>query len=387
MSSAASLTRLCEGAGLRSFFRMRRVALVIGSLGPGGAERVLCTLANYWAERGAEVRVLTLDEGSTAPFYRLDGRVCLLVLGIAGHSPTPFHAVWNNLKRIRRLRRVLREIAPNLVISFIDRTNVLTLLAARGLGFPVVVAEHSDPILNRIGLVWGGLRRWTYRFATRVVVLNERARRFFDSRVGRRAVVIPNPVEVTPSSKLPASLPVRRAAAMGRLGEEKRFDILLEAFARVSPAHPDWRLIILGEGPLRSELEDLRDRLGLGDRVEIPGVMENPHAVLRGCDLFVLSSQMEGFPLALCEAMACGLPVIATEYHEGVRDIIRDGEDGVLIPPGDPGALAAAMDRLMSNESERRRLGARATEIRDRFSTEKVMRMWDSLVAAAAIEQ
>lgn len=365
---------------------MRRIALVISSLGPGGAERVLSIMANHWAQAGWEVLVLTLEGGPRPPFYALHPRVRHRRLDVPGHSPTLLHAIWGNLTRVVRLRRALAAGDPTAVISFIDRTNVVTLLAAMGLGVPVLVTEHSDPLLNRIGAPWEWLRRWTYPRARRIVVLNERARRIFAPRFGDRVTVVPNPVHVPAAEALARRPPGpgRTVVAMGRLGPEKRFDLLLEAFARVSPKHPDWRLVILGEGPRRRELEALRDALGLAGKVELPGLAPDPYPVLAGSDLFVLSSQLEGFPMALCEAMACGLPVIATEYHEGVREIVRDGDNGVLVPPSNQGALAAAMDRLMSDDAERRRLAARAVEIRERFGATRVMNTWTALVEATA---
>jgi glycosyltransferase involved in cell wall biosynthesis len=357
-----------------------RITLVISSLGPGGAERVLATMANHWSAAGREVTVVTLGDGE--PFYRLDPRVKRVDLALTGQSPTPAHAVWRNLGRVRRLRETLAALAPGVVISLIDQTNVLTLLAARPLGIPVIVTEHSDQLLGQIGVAWRGLRRWTYPGARRVVVLNERMRRRFAAWLGSRVVVIPNAVEA-PGDTGPAgdpAAPVRTVVSMGRLGEEKRFDLLLRAFARVSPAHPDWRLLILGDGPLRAELEALRDSLGLRDRVELPGVVREPHAALRRGDLFVLASRTEAFPMALVEAMACGLAVIATEYHEGVREIVRDGVDGRLVAPGDPEALGAAMDHLMGDAAARGRLAARALEVRERFGVPSVMARWDHLL-------
>jgi glycosyltransferase involved in cell wall biosynthesis len=341
-------------------------------------------MANHWGAAGREVTVVTLGAGE--PFYRLDARVKRVDLALAGESPTPVHAVWRNLGRIRRLRETLAGLKASVVISLIDRTNVLTLLAARPLGVPVIVAEHSDPLLARIGPVWQGLRRWTYPRACRVVVLNERARRVFAAWLGDRVVVIPNAVEV-PAGGGPAGDPaaaVRTVVSMGRLDADKRFDLLLRAFARVSPTRPDWRLLILGDGPRRTELEALRDALGLRDRVELRGVVREPLEVLRRGDLFVIASRTEAFPMALVEAMACGLAVIATEYHEGVREIVRDGVDGLLVAPGDPAALAAAMDRLMADPAERRRLATRALEVRERFGASKVMAMWEHLLDAVA---
>ncbi len=359
-----------------------RLTLVISSLSSGGAERVMSIMANYWAAKGWKITLMTFDDNTTPPFYNLDYRVLHLPLGIAGDSPNAIISIWNNWQRIRTLRSAICDSKPDTVISFMDKINVLTLLATRWLNIPVLVSERIDPTRHCIGKIWEQLRQWTYPFADRIVVQTQRIQSSFFPKLHARTCIIPNPVVLPSVEKelLDKVLGERSLVAMGRLQQQKGFDLLIQAFAKLKDRYPQWILTILGEGSLRSQLESLRSQLGLAEQIHFPGLVKNTSEFLKQADLFVMSSRFEGFPNALCEAMACGLPVISFDCPSGPREIIRDGVDGVLVPTEDVSALAAAMERLMSDEQERKRLAVNAPCVTQRFSLENVMGMWSGLI-------
>jgi glycosyltransferase involved in cell wall biosynthesis len=340
-------------------------------------------MANYWAIKGWEITILTFDHGLVSPFFPLSSAVRHIPLCISRNSANKARGVLRNINRVRVLRKAIRASSPDVVISFMDSTNVVTLLAIRGLGLPAVVSEHTDPKMMP-GAGWRKLREWVYPLADRVVVLTHPARRYFSPSLRRRISVIPNPVLPPPVESVCVSerATVPTIISMGRLDYYKGFDILLRAFAHLRHQHKEWKLTIFGEGPMRSDLEALVQTLELDGHVSLPGRIENPYPILRAADLFVMSSRVEGFPMALCEALACGLPVIATDCRTGPREIIRDGVDGLLVKSENVNALMAAMDRLMANETERRALSKNASEVIERFSLNRVMALWEGVLSS-----
>ncbi len=363
----------------------RKVLLVIPGLSAGGAERVLVLLADGLLARGYRVEVVTIF-GRQHDFYRLPESAERIALDLVGETYRLADKLGGNLRRIAGLRGAMRAAAPDVVISFLSETNVLVLLAAVGLGIPVIVTEHIDSRWYPLGRAWKLLRRLTYRLAAWLVSASAGVDQGFAWLPAGRRVVIHNPVRPE-VSEAAASAPLMfrwryTVLAMGRLETQKGFDVLIEAFGRLAADFPDWGLAILGEGSLRPRLSDQIAALGLADRVQLPGVTVSPAATLRHGDLFVLSSRYEGFGLALVEAMAVGLPVIATDCPSGPSEIVHPGEDGRLVPAEDATALAGAMAQLMSDAAERRRLGENARAAAQRFDLNTVMQSWEHVLDA-----
>jgi len=190
-------------------------------------------------------------------------------------------------------------------------------------------------------------------------------------------MVLPPPARQIEDSNLPQR-PV--LIAVGRLSREKGFDILIEAFASIATQFPSWRLLILGEGPLRALLTETIRSYGVEERVSLPGQVKDPYPYLQNADVFVLSSRYEGFPNALCEAMSCGLPAVVTDCSPGVSEIARDQIDSLIIPPENVQALTAALRELMSNAGKRKLLGDRAREITIRFGLDGIMKTWEDML-------
>lgn len=348
-----------------------RITFVIGSLAAGGAQRVLILLSAGLIKHGHQVTTLTLN-GREHDCFALPDGVDRRSLNIS----TRLQAILKFLK----LRTAILLTKPDVVVSFIELMNIMTLLSTRGLKIPILVSERSAPeaFEERPFLNW--LRVRVYPFASRIIVQSQGALEYFSPALQVKTVIIPNPVVRPPETNLTKKMwcgPM--LLSVGRLHEVKQFDRLIAAFASIKDKHTDWSLTIVGDGPMKSALEQLGRDLDLGGRLYLPGYVKSPYEMFMQADLFVMSSRIEGFPNALCEAMACGLPVIATDCPTGPRAVIRDGIDGILVKNKDTPALARAMDRLMSNEGERRRLASRSAEVIARFDIDQVVQMWESL--------
>lgn len=384
-----------------------RMTLVISTLRGGGAERVVSNMANYWIRKGWPVTVLTITHGHESPSYHLDPQVVHYDMGFSRKprpaipnaaalralkaifddcSPPERRTLIPELDLIVALRQAIIKTRPQVVISFINITNLRVLLATQGLGLPVIVSERDDPYHDPLSEGATQLRRRLYPMAKYMVAQSAEAADYFTADVGDRRRAIPNPV-LRPALFTPGNRAgdpkAHLLVGMGRLVEEKGFALLLSAFSKVAGKHPSWSLQIWGEGPQRRALEHLARNLNLNGRIQLPGFTRRPFEVFNRADLFAMSSLSEGFPNALCEAMAYGLPVVSFNCSSGIREIIRDGVDGLLVRAADPSALAVALDRLMSNKEERRRLAGKAVEVTERFGLDETMARWEQLVLNA----
>lgn len=363
---------------------MTRILFFVSSMQGGGAERVAALLCNRWATQRHEVVLVPTFSGRGTCLYPLDERVRLIYL--ADRVGTVRKTLLSMVRRLREMRRLVREVRADVVVSFLPHVNVAALVATRGLGMPVVVGERTYPPAMPMGPVWPRLRRITYPWATRVVMQTAGGRDWLAHEIPRaRGVAIPNlcvfPLpegvpQIAPDAIVPED--ARLLLAVGRLGEEKQFDRLIRAFAALAPRFTDWVLVILGEGAERAALEAQLAAEGLSDRVHLPGRAGNVGAWYHRADLYVMSSRFEGFPNTLLEALAHGLPAVSLDCATGPAEMIEDGENGYLVPPeaGVEG-LVQGLRPLMADAKLRATLAARAVEVRERFSFDKVGEDWD----------
>jgi glycosyltransferase involved in cell wall biosynthesis len=347
------------------------IAVVIALLKGGGAERVVAELSARWVRDGHRVSVITFDP---AKAYPLDPEVEHIVIdGPAARGR--LQGLAGIMRRVFSLRSTLRRCRPDVVVSFIHKTNVSAVAAMLGTDVPVVVSERTHPPAANLSRAWEIARRLAYRRASALVVVTPEARDWATRFIPRERVFeIPNAVRAPSPRAVVHARPV--LLGVGRLHAVKGFDQLLRAFAAIHLRHPEWTLQLYGEGPERPRLEALAEELGISSRLNMPGFTHDVDGVMQAADLFVLPSRNEGFPSVLLEAMMNRCPIVAFDCESGPRNIIRHDQDGILVPAGDIPALAAALDRAMGDATLRKRLADNATQGVARFSQDRVNESW-----------
>lgn len=362
----------------------RRISFFLRALNAGGAQRVSINLANGLADHGWEVDVVVAhDQGELRNELAADVNLVNL-----GTPHVPILGVGASLPRLVQYLRTKRPLVLFSAMTYVSLIAVSATAIAGG-ATAVVPTEHTtfgiqDHPKERLV---AHLASVLYLLANRIVAVSSGVEE--SVREGTRAspeqfAVIYNPV-VTPDLRAKADIKpehpwierdVELILSVGRLEPEKDPETLVRAFARLHEDHPATRLLVLGDGSLRSELERLATHLGIDGAVSFPGFVSNPYGFMQRSDVYVLSSSREGLPTALIEAMACGCPVVATDCPNGPREILDDGRFGPLVPVGDDAALAEAIESLLVAPPNPETLRARA----EAFSRETAVEEYEELV-------
>lgn len=370
-----------------------RVAFFLSDLDAGGAQRTIVNLVNALPPDLVAAE-LVVGRNTGAARNWLDKRRHLVDLGCA-----------RSRGAFLPLRRYLAAVRPDVLVATMVDANIIAALASRlSAHRPRLIVRETNPHRARgdIGRLRRLAVRWAYGQADAVVALSQGVAGELTADYGldaRRVVTIHNPVDTegwrrraqaarqaaAPWGSFGAGAPV--LVAVGRLIRQKGFDLLLRALVKCEGAGRKARLIIVGEGPERAALTALAQELGVADRVLMAGFIADPAAYYAHAEVFVLPSRWEGFGHVIVEAMACGAPVIAFDCPYGPADILGAGEGGVLVPPEDVDALAAAIDRLLGDTQERARLASGAASAAERFSQPRIAAAYARLIETVAAGQ
>lgn len=360
-----------------------KIVFVIPTLTSGGSERVISTMANFWAEKGHSISIIALDEDQNKPFYPLDENIRYIPLNLFIKPKNYIKKLFVTLQQIRTIRKCISSLKPAVVISFLDITNLLTINATFFLNVKVIVSERSNLRMSTINPILKNLnKKIFYRFADKIIVQTSSVKDLYSKSLQEKIEVIPNPVrEPEDFYKATAdNFRNKKIINVGRLEYVKGQDNLIKAFTKLHKKYPDWSLIIVGEGGERENLQNIINKYEVSQSVQLVGRLDNIYSILSESSILAQTSRFEGFPNALCEAMACGLPVISTNCNFGPNEIIKDNVNGKLVPVDDVDALTLALDELIQNPRLCLQLGNNARNIVNKYSISKIMDKWESVI-------
>ena len=355
---------------------------------PGGMERVLLNKVRYFVEeKGWEAVVVTTDQHSRPSFYPFPEGVRMIDLGVnySDDNGKPFHKKLfgyfrRRLEHRKRLAALLEQERPDIVDCFYPGES--SFVPSLKDGSRKVMELHQSKLFhhqyNRSGLmgladkVRARIDEKLVRRFDRFVVLTEEDAGMWGEMPGIR--VIPNAANFIAEKYSDCS--AKRVIAVGRLDYQKSFDRLIQVWEKVHQQIPDWRLDIFGQGEWQEMLQGMIDERGLQETVKLNEPTKNIGQEYSESSMIVMSSHYEGFPMVMIEAMACGLPAVSFDFKCGPKDIIKEGENGLVVPDGDIDGLAEAMMTLMRDDELRKRMGEEAKKVVETFSEAKVMDKW-----------
>ncbi len=369
---------------------MKKIVYCIPALAnSGGMERVLSLKANYLADQGYDVSIITSDQMGRAIFFPLDKGIKCYDLGV-NHEKSNGNSInkllgypFRHFKHKQRLSKLLKELKADIVISMFG--NEASFLPSIKDGSRKVLEYHFSKLkrlqYGRAG-IWRKIDEWRTKQDERIVkqfndfvVLTEEDKELWGKLSNIH--VIPNPLSF--DSQKVAPLNHKRIIAAGRLDFQKNFEALIRIWTKIAPNFPDWRLDIYGNGQDRDKLQAQIDSLGLAKSLTLKQPTQTIQEEYLKSSIYVMTSRYEGLPMVLLEAQTMGLPIVSYACKCGPRDIITNGENGFLIEPYDEDLFVEKLSQLMQDESLRLQMGAKAKERSKHYQLEEIMPQWIEL--------
>lgn len=352
---------------------MKKIDIITKAMTSGGAERVIAQLSNYFIAHEICCRIITTDNREV--MYPLNERVKVVPIGEKSDNK-----VIDRVQRYKAIRKLVLSEKPDVVLSMPEDTGIYVILALLGTGIPVYVSERNNPWVMPDVKVTRFLRKVAYPFATGLIFQTEMAKSFFPQKIQKKGIILQNPVDATRIPEPYVGKREKRFVAVGRLEPQKNFSLLINAFAEFSKIEPDYKLTIYGEGREREKLEKLIFNLNLENSVELPGRDKNVLNKINSASGFILSSDYEGMPNALIEAMCMGMPVISTDCPSGgPRMLIENEINGFLIHVNNADELEEKM-MLIANTEVGVKVGKAAEKLKDQVATERVFEEWKNFL-------
>lgn len=352
----------------------KTIALYISSLTKGGAERVIANLAGYFFRERYRVVLVTTRKAQEE--YQIPEGI-IRRISEPEEKELEGGRTRNFVRRYQKLRAIWKEEKPDVILSFIGKNNMMAILTSAGLGIPVAVSVRGMPREEYYSRGMRLMARWLFGFAGGVILQTKECFSFFPKRVQKKAVILKNPVNQVFFRERFQGVRDKTIVAVGRIDENKNQKLLVDAFIQTGDEFPEYKLIIYGEGEMRRKLQEYIRGMGLEERILLPGNVEQVADVIYKARVFVLSSNTEGMPNTLIEAMLLGLTVISTDCPcGGPADLIVHGVNGLLTPVGDVEKMKESLQMALRDEKWADKMGKEAAKIKEAFAEESVYGSW-----------
>lgn len=366
---------------------MEQLIFLTLSLTKGGAERVICNMCNEHFVKQYRVTIISLM--AAEPEYDLNPDITVLYVDKKPEQYRQNMAV-RFVRRRKGLASLLKKVEHEggrigALISFLPEPNFLITSLSPRRGYPVIISVRNDPAKEYASKVRHLLMKLLYRRADGYVFQTREARDYFSfsTHIIKNSAVIPNPLGKEFLDVSTQAFSQKEIVSVGRLEPQKAPLLLIHAFAGIHAEFPEYRLLFYGEGSLREEMQEEIKKAGLDEKIVLKGNTDRIRDDVGQASLFVLPSVYEGMPNALMEAMALGVPCVATDCPcGGPRSLIKPGENGILVPVGDEQELGRAMADLLRNLPKAALMGRRAQEITKELAPERIYQQWDGLIEA-----
>lgn len=358
----------------------KNILFVIPSMQQGGAERVLSLMANYWAAKNSVVSILVFNDNPS--FYKLHPAIHYYSLNSAKTSFGIFNFVINNFTRTVNYLKCLKKITPDVVISFTDNANVYAVLYNSFAKKPLIIAQRTNPYYNTLPKIIGFMPRFIYKRANALVVQTLQTIDIYQNLkipLPQIVEIIYNPLNTAIYKPQPDVKRTNIILAVGRLyNRDKHFDKLIDIFNTTD--NDKWQLFIAGDGPDHKMLEDKIKKLQLSGKIVLLGSRNDLAPLYQTAKIFVMTSEFEGFPNSLCEAMANGCACISYDCATGPSEIIENDTNGILVAPGKQEEFGQQLNSLMHNEAAIDRFSKAAYHLREVLNEERIMQQWEQLI-------